>query len=245
MGYITAVRPTGLTNWSQVEWHNREFSRCLLPGNRSWPGVHRNRHPHLSRRPIADDSRHRSRARDRHWRADWPSSLQSFTGQGYNPSVNDLNFTGLIEKLHLRDEGGRVHIETVPTLPQMVQSIHDSGANVVLQLDLKDKEAVEPAYWQLKNLTNRAGVPANRWCIYKLQATWWKTPKEFEALPWVRDAFREDVRLAYIPVHKPQDEGDWDVFGGLKAFARTNYTISAETEMRAKGGLLQGLLDLV
>ncbi|EME50001.1 hypothetical protein DOTSEDRAFT_118724 [Dothistroma septosporum NZE10] len=173
------------------------------------------------------------------------AAYNPFTGQGYNPSVNDLNFTGFIENIHLRDEGGRVHAETVPTLPQMVQSIHETGANVVLQLDFKDKEAVEPAYWQLKNLTNQVGVPANEWCIYKLQAAWWKTPEEFEALAWVQDALKEGVRLAYIPVYNPDDEGEWDTLEGVKAFAKTNYTISAEIEMRATGGLLQKLLDYV
>ncbi|KAI8307647.1 hypothetical protein K4K61_003400 [Colletotrichum sp. SAR11_59] len=93
-----------------------------------------------------------------------------FTGQGYNPLVNEHNFTGFIENLHLRDEQGRVHVERVPTLPEMVHSIYETGANVVLQLDFKEQAAVEPAYWALKNLTNRAGVPANEWCIYKLQA---------------------------------------------------------------------------
>lgn len=54
-----------------------------------------------------------------------------------------------------------MHVETVPTLPQMINSIHGTGANVVLQLDFKEQAAVEPAYWALKDLTNRAGVPAN------------------------------------------------------------------------------------
>lgn len=94
-----------------------------------------------------------------------------YTGQGYNPKVEDMNYAGYIENLHLRDEMGRVRVEKVPTLPDMVQAIHDEGMNVVLELDFKDKAAVEPAYWALKTLKNRAGVPANEWCIYKLQAT--------------------------------------------------------------------------
>lgn len=168
-----------------------------------------------------------------------------FKGEGYNPKVDDNKFMGFIDQLHLRDELGRVHVETVPTLPEMVQSIYESGASVVLQLDFKDKDAVAPAYWSLKNLTNAAGVPANEWCIYKLQATWWRTPAEFEALGWVQDAFATGVNIHYIPVYNPEDEASWDTLGGLKKFAQTNYTISAEIELRGIGGPLQNLLDHV
>jgi len=168
-----------------------------------------------------------------------------FTGKGYNPKVKESNFTGFIEKLHLRDESGRVREETVPSLPEMVQNMHDAGTNLVLQLDFKDKEAVEVAYWQLKGLTNAAGVPANEWCIYKLQATWWRTPEEFEALPWVQDAFRSGIQLAYIPVYNPIDEVTWDTLEGLKGFLKTNYTISAEIELYSQNGPLQQLLDHV
>ena len=168
-----------------------------------------------------------------------------YTGKGYNPKVSNSTFKGFIENLHLRDEGGRVRDETVPTLPDMVQSIHSSGMNVVLQLDFKDEEAVEPAYWQLRNLTNAAGVPANEWCIYKLQATWYRTPKEFEALPWVKDAFANGVQLAFIPVYNPIDEVHFDVSDSLEAFLKTNYTISAEVELYSPNGPLQGLQDRI
>ncbi|KAF4819513.1 hypothetical protein CGCSCA5_v004379 [Colletotrichum siamense] len=168
-----------------------------------------------------------------------------FTGQGYNPLVSEHNFTGFIENLHLRDEQGRVHVETVPTLPEMVHSIYETGANVVLQLDFKEQAAVEPAYWALKNLTNRAGVPANEWCIYKLQAKWWKNPAEFEALEWVQDAFASGTQLAYIPVYNPEDEASWDTLTSLKEFASTNYTISAEIEVYSTGAPLQPLQDYI
>ncbi|KAK2046459.1 hypothetical protein LZ31DRAFT_613994 [Colletotrichum somersetense] len=168
-----------------------------------------------------------------------------FTGKGYNPPAKRTNFKGFIENLHLRDEQGRVHIETVPTLPDMVRSIYESGANVVLQLDFKDQAAVEPAYWALKNLTNRAGVPANEWCIYKLQARWWKNPAEFEALDWVQDAFASSVQIAYIPVYNPEDETLWDTLESLKEWAKTNYTISAEFEIYSTGAPLQNLQDYI
>ncbi|KAK1856314.1 glycerophosphoryl diester phosphodiesterase [Colletotrichum chrysophilum] len=168
-----------------------------------------------------------------------------FTGQGYNPLVSEHNFTGFIANLHLRDEQGRVHVETVPTLPEMVHSIYETGANVVLQLDFKEQAAVEPAYWALKNLTNRAGVPANEWCIYKLQAKWWKNPAEFEALEWVQDAFASGTQLAYIPVYNPEDEASWDTLTSLKEFASTNYTISAEIEVYSTGAPLQPLQDYI
>lgn len=93
-----------------------------------------------------------------------------YTGKGYDPKVEDVDYVGYIEHLHLRDEKGRVRVEKVPTLPDMVQAIHKEGMNVVLELDFKDQAAVEPAYWALKTLKNAAGVPANEWCIYKLQA---------------------------------------------------------------------------
>ncbi|KAH4963655.1 hypothetical protein HBH77_087190 [Parastagonospora nodorum] len=173
------------------------------------------------------------------------AAYNPYTGQGYNPAVADLNFTGFIEHLHLRDEAGRVHEETVPTLPDMVQNIHKNGANVVLQLDFKDKEAVEPAYLALKNLTNAAGVPANEWCIYKLQAAWWQTPEELEAQAWMRDALENGVRIPYIPVYQPADEGAFDTLASLKAFMSTNYTISAEIELYSKDGPGQELVDWV
>lgn len=171
------------------------------------------------------------------------AAYNPFTGEGYNPSVADVNHKGFIENLHLRDEEGRTRSETVPTLVDMVQSIYDEGTNVVLQLDFKDKAAVEPAYWALKNMTNSAGVPANEWCIYKLQSVWWQTPEEFEALDWVQDAFASDVQLAYIPVYNPNEVDEYDQLASLQAFLQTNYTISAEIELYSTDGPLQNLMD--
>jgi len=168
-----------------------------------------------------------------------------YTGQGYNPLVKESNFTGFMEHLHLRDDAGRVHAETIPTLPDMVTEMHELGLDVVLQLDFKDKEAVGPAYWALKNLTNAAGVPANEWCIYKLQASWWRSPKELEALDWMQDAFASGINIAYIPVYNPEDAEAFDTLGSLKAFMKTNYTVSAEIELYSAKGPLQELLDHV
>ncbi|KAK3674327.1 hypothetical protein LTR78_005796 [Recurvomyces mirabilis] len=146
-----------------------------------------------------------------------------------------MNFTGLggIESLRLRDEQGRVRNEYVPFLPQMIESIFDSGSNVVLELDFKDQSAVEPAYWALKHLTNRAGVPANEWCIYKLQS----------ALPWVQDALASGIQLAFIPVYDPAYEAQFSQLASMKLFAETNYTIGFEVELRNTGGPTQELLD--
>ncbi|KAJ4986773.1 hypothetical protein SVAN01_07700 [Stagonosporopsis vannaccii] len=173
------------------------------------------------------------------------SAYNPFTGKGYNPEISKMNFTGPggLEHLHLRDDQGRVHVETVPTLPDIVQSIHDAGTDVVLQLDFKDRAAVAPTYWALKTLTNAAGVPANEWCIYKVQASWWKTPAEFEAQDWVQDAFASGLRIAHIPVYQPVDEVNFDTLASLKAFGTTNYTISAEIERRSVDGALQPLVD--
>ncbi|KAK1988480.1 PLC-like phosphodiesterase [Colletotrichum cereale] len=168
-----------------------------------------------------------------------------FTGKGYNPLVKQYNFKGFIEHLHLRDEQGRVHAETVPMLSDMVHSIYKMGANVVLHLNFKDQAAVEPAYWALKNLTNRAGVPANEWCVYKLKAAWWKSPAEFEALTWVKDAFASGIQLATIPIYYPEDETSWDTLGSLRKWATTNYTISVELEMCSTGAPLQNLQDYI
>lgn len=99
------------------------------------------------------------------------AAYNPYTRTGYDPKVEDSNYVGFIEDLHLRDETGRVRVEKVPTLLHMVQAIHEQGMNVVLELDSKDQAAVEPAYWALKTLKNAAEVPANEWCIYKLQAT--------------------------------------------------------------------------
>jgi hypothetical protein len=173
------------------------------------------------------------------------AAYNPYTGQGYNPAVKDSNFTGFMEYLHLRDDAGRVHAETIPTLPDMVSNMYTTGVNVVLQLDFKDKEAVAPAYWALKNLTNSAGVPANEWCIYKLQASWWNTPAELEALDWMQDAFANGLEIAYIPVYNPVDEVNFDTLGSLQAFMKTNYTISAEIELYSKDGPLQNLLNYV
>lgn len=168
-----------------------------------------------------------------------------FTGQGYNPVVKDMNFTGPggIEHLHLRDEQGRVKDEHVSTLPQMVEYISDASIDLVLMLDFKVQEAVEPTYWALKNLTNKAGVPANEWCIYKLTGTWYKTPEEFEALPWVQDAFRSGVQLAFVPAYDPRNAHKFDQLASLKKFAATNYTISTLINLKSVGGPVQRLLD--
>jgi hypothetical protein len=173
------------------------------------------------------------------------ATYNPFTGEGYDPKVVHFNFTGPggIENLHLRDEQGRVVNEFVPSLPQMIEFIHDSGVNVVLQLDFKQKAALEPTYWALKNLSNKAGVPANEWCIYKIQSTWYQSPEAFEALPWVQDAFASGIQLAVIRVYQTRYEKVFNQLASMRKFAATNYTISAEIGMGSKGGKLQSLLD--
>jgi glycerophosphoryl diester phosphodiesterase len=173
------------------------------------------------------------------------AAYNPYTGKGFNPEVSTMNFTGPngIERLRLRDDQGRVRDEYVPSLPQMIESIRDSGMNVVLELDFKDQAAIEPAYWAMKNLANSAGVPANEWCIYKLQSVWYKSPEEFESLPWVQDAFHSGIQLAFIPVYDPAYEGDFDQLASMRKFAATNYTISAEIELRSVDGPIQDLLD--
>jgi glycerophosphoryl diester phosphodiesterase len=173
------------------------------------------------------------------------AAYNPYTGKGFNPEVSTMNFTGPngIEQLRLRDDQGRVRDEYVPSLPQMIESIRDSGMNVVLELDFKDQAAIEPAYWAMKNLANSAGVPANEWCIYKLQSVWYKSPEEFESLPWVQDAFNSGIQLAFIPVYDPAYEDDFDQLTSMRKFAATNYTISAEIELRSVDGPIQDLLD--
>ncbi|EGP88574.1 uncharacterized protein MYCGRDRAFT_40275 [Zymoseptoria tritici IPO323] len=173
------------------------------------------------------------------------TAYNPFTGQGYNPLLRKSNYSGFVENLHLRDEGGRVHIETVPLVTDLVQSIHDTGANVVLQLDFKEKDAVAPTYYALKSMTNAAGVPANEWCIYKTQAVWWKTPEDFEAEAWVQDAFANNISLTLLPVYQPADSWSWDIAASVKAFQRTNYSISSEFEKKSQGGPLQEGQDAV
>jgi len=173
------------------------------------------------------------------------AAYNPYTGKGYNPDVSEFNFTGPngIEQLRLRDEQGRVRDEYVPSLPQIIESIRDSSMDVVLELDFKDQAAVEVAYWAMKNLANSAGVPANEWCIYKLQSVWYQSPKEFEALPWVQDAFKSGIQLAFIPVYDAAYEDDFDQLASMRKFAATNYTISAEIELRSVDGPIQDLLD--
>lgn len=166
-----------------------------------------------------------------------------YTGQGYNPPVAETPWESVIENLHVRDETGRVRSEKVRTLPEMVQDIHDAGTNVVLQLDVKVQAAVEYMYWQLKPLTNAAGVPANEWCIYKLQASWWSSPEEFEAEAWVQDAFASGIQLAFIPVYNTDDAEDFDLLESVGAWAATNYTISLEVNMKSNSSALNSIKD--
>jgi len=107
----------------------------------------------------------------------------------------------------------------------------------------KDQAAIEPAYYQIKSLTNKAGVPAVEWCIFKLQSVWYPTPEIFESLDWVQDAFKTFGTLAFIPVFDPSYESHLDQLEVMKSFDETNYTISWEIELRSTDGLIQNLLD--
>jgi hypothetical protein len=173
------------------------------------------------------------------------AAYNPYTGKGYNPMAKDLNFTGPdgIEQLRLRDEQGRVVDEHVSTIAQMIEYIRDAGINVAVQLDFKHQAAIEPTYWALKNLTNKAGVLANEWCIYKLAGVWYPTPEIFEALPWVQDAFRSGIQLAFIPVYDPRNAGKFDQLDSMRKFAATNYTISTQIKLKNVGGPVQKLMD--
>lgn len=169
------------------------------------------------------------------------AAYNPFTAQGYNPKLSETPWRGVIENLHVRDEAGRVKSEMVETLPDMVMKIRDAGVNVVLQLDVKEKAAVEYMYWALKPLANAAGVPANEWCIYKLQASWWHTPADLEAEAWVQDAFANNISLAYIPVVSVDDAEEFDVVQAAEAWAKTNYTISVEVNMKSNQSAISDL----
>lgn len=61
----------------------------------------------------------------------------------------------------------------------------------------------------------------------------------------MQDAFNSGVQLAFIPVYDPAMESQMDTLASLQAFSQTNYTISAEVELRSTDGILQNLLDYV
>jgi hypothetical protein len=46
-----------------------------------------------------------------------------------------------------------------------------------------------------------------------------------------------------MPVYNPKDEAKFDTLASLKAFAQTNYTISAEIQLRSMKFLLQNFMD--
>ena len=54
---------------------------------------------------------------------------------------------------------------------------------------------------------------------------------------------KSGIQLAFIPVYDPGYVDDFDQLASLKLFAETNYTISAEIELRSVGGPIQELLD--
>ena len=61
----------------------------------------------------------------------------------------------------------------------------------------------------------------------------------------MQDAFINGIQLAFIPVYDPSMQKEMDTLASLKAFSQTNYTISAEIELRSTDGVLQDLLDYV
>ncbi|EUC30370.1 hypothetical protein COCCADRAFT_28717 [Bipolaris zeicola 26-R-13] len=148
-------------------------------------------------------------------------------------------------------EAGIECIETDMRLSKdyFIPMVHDSGLGRVTDVgEQAGKEAYNPYTGKGYDPKNAAGVPANKWC--NLQAAsntsqWYKTPEEFEALAWVQDAFLNGIQLAFIPVYDPSMQKGMDTLASLKAFSQTNYTISAEIELRSTDGVLQDLVDYV
>jgi glycerophosphoryl diester phosphodiesterase len=107
----------------QMEQYHRKLARCLLPASEAGLecieiDIHLSLDSQLPM--IHDNGLGRSTDVGEYTGT---AAYDPYMGKGYNSAVKDMNFTGFMEHLHLRDEAGRVHVETISTLPDMVTKV--------------------------------------------------------------------------------------------------------------------------
>ncbi|GFZ51721.1 hypothetical protein JCM24511_09489 [Saitozyma sp. JCM 24511] len=68
-----------------------------------------------------------------------------FTGKGYNPRVEDLPWKGVVQKLKLKEEHGRISEEGVLDLQGLLDFMESTHLDMVILLDLKDRATLDAA----------------------------------------------------------------------------------------------------
>ncbi|WVQ98011.1 hypothetical protein IAU59_005131 [Kwoniella sp. CBS 9459] len=165
-----------------------------------------------------------------------------FTGKGYNPLINELPWKGLVEHLKLKEEHGEICDEGVLDFVSLLDLIEKEKLEVVLFMDIKEKEAVPILYELLKNRTNGSGVPALEWCVWKMFVHFYGTPEELEREAWWQEA-NQIGKPVYIPVYEPWPARQLaDPLASIKAWTQKPYLLAVEIGMRAEGGFMQDLL---
>ncbi|ORX34800.1 PLC-like phosphodiesterase [Kockovaella imperatae] len=167
------------------------------------------------------------------------------TGQGYNPLASSIPWHGAAEHLRLKDHLGDLTSVPIMTLESMVRDIIDSGIQVMVLLDIKLKDVMEPAYEVIRRFVDRNGQSALAWCIFKPDITFCPTPQSLREEQWLgRAAARGDV-ITWIPVFdiaSPVPAG-LQMLDLVKLWAAEPNTLALELGLRHKGGPLQEVVD--
>ncbi|KAL1407894.1 hypothetical protein Q8F55_007330 [Vanrija albida] len=165
-----------------------------------------------------------------------------FTGKGYSPLVKDTNWFGEMEHLHLRDDSGNVTSEHPILLKELLEFIHDEGINILVQIDVKDLDAMAYGYDVIAQYANAAGVPATEWCLWKPKGEVFPTPEVWERQEWVQKALSRGDAPSFVLFYEHEDD---TVLPSIKAWESCSYLINYELHVPRPGGTLQPALDYI
>ncbi|KAL1409428.1 hypothetical protein Q8F55_003411 [Vanrija albida] len=164
-----------------------------------------------------------------------------YTGKGYAPPANSLPWS-LVRQLKVKNEHGKITDEGILDFATFLDLIKAHGIDIIVFLDVKDKESMPIAYDVMKTRTNARGAPASDWCVWKPVIEFYPTPAELEAESWFQHALATSAPQ-YIPVFEPSSAGSMDVLAAAKAYATRPYTLALEVGLRAPDGPLRSLVD--
>ncbi|RSH92509.1 hypothetical protein EHS25_008925 [Saitozyma podzolica] len=162
-----------------------------------------------------------------------------FTGRGYNPRVEDLPWKGVVQKLKLKEEHGRISEEGVLDLQGLLDFMGSTHLDMVVLLDLKDRATLDAA---VSIVARSPG--AEKCCLLKFDASWCADPDDLRDAAWYQIASR-DAEPLLVPVYRPEACRKFDALASIKGYAQLPNVVSFEIGLRGPGGFLKVLVDFV
>lgn len=188
------------------------------------------------------------------YQLDRQNKYDPYSGRGFNPYVNQVNWYGTLEHgFLLSTDRGHVTSAPIPAFAQLLDQYKNDNTNGLLVLDVKDRAAMQEVWRLMNDHADSRGNLARNWVAVKFNLTTYPNPADLEA-----DLYR------HANPHGGSINNKWnEPFLGIpvvtnnmldklpnlvsieEEYMQKDYTLGVEVNLNMKNGRLQQAYNAV